>query len=117
MTDRPCVVVATAASRDPIALALAADRPGVDVVGVEPAELGAVVVRRRPRLVICDAPNEVVATRVGAWVLLHPDGANLAVVGLDGARRTVRCPGFADLLAAVDAAVAAAVAAPPATAA
>ena len=112
MTDRPCVVVATAASRDPIAQALAADRPGVDVVDVDPAELGAAVVRRRPRLVIYDAPDEAVEARVGARVLLHPGGENVAVVVLDGQRRTVRCPGLADLLAAVDAAVGAPVAAP-----
>ena len=109
MGDRPCVLVATEASRDPIAQALALSRPDVEVVEAEPAELGAAVVRLRPRLVIYEAPDEVVETRVAAWVLLHPDGANVAVVGVDGERRTVECPGLADLLAAVDAAVGAAV--------
>ena len=107
MADRPCVVVATAASRDPIATALALSRPEVAVVQVEPEALGAAVARLRPRLVIHDAPDEVVETRVAAWVLLHPDGENTAVVSLAGTRRTVRCPGLADLLAAVDAAAAA----------
>ena len=105
MADRPYVLVATAVSRDPIATALAMSRPEVAVVQVEPDALGAAVARLRPRLVIYDAPDEVVETRVGAWVLLHPRGENAAVVGLAGARRTVPCPGLADLLAAVDAAV------------
>ena len=104
VADRPYVLVATAVSRDPIATALAMSRPEVAVVQVEPDALGTAVARLRPRLVIYDAPDEVVETRVGAWVLLHPGGENVAIVGLAGSRQTVRCPGLADLLAAVDAA-------------
>ena len=78
------------AYRETIALALRELRPDAEVV------------RRRPDLAVCSALSEVVETRVPAWVLLYPEGANLAVVSVRGERATSGGLGLADLAAVVD---------------
>ena len=91
------------AYRETIALALRELRPEAEVLAVEPETLDAEVVRRRPALAVCSAlSSEVVETRVPAWVLLYPGGANLAVVSVRGERATRGGLGLADLAALVD---------------
>jgi hypothetical protein len=77
-------------------------RPQAEVVRVEPGELDAAVVRLAPHLVVCSALSEVVQTRPLAWILLYPDGANLAVVSIAGVQRTIPKVAFDDLLDAID---------------
>ena len=77
-------------------------RPEAEVVRVEPDELDAAIARLAPHLVVCSALSEVVETRPLAWILLYPDGANLAVVSIAGVQRTIPMVAFDDLLDAVD---------------
>ena len=90
------------AYRETIALALRELRPEAEVLAVEPETLDAEVVRRRPDLAVCSRLSEVVETRVPAWVLLYPEGANLAVVSVRGERATSGGLGLADLATLVD---------------
>jgi hypothetical protein len=77
-------------------------RPQAEVVRVEPGELDAAVARLAPHLVVCSALSEVVQTRPLAWILLYPDGANLAIVSIAGVQRTIPKVTFDHLLDAID---------------
>jgi hypothetical protein len=77
-------------------------RPDAEVVRVEPDELDAAVARLSPHLVVCSTMSEVVQTRPLSWILLYPDGANLAVVSIAGVQRTIPKVVFDDLLDAID---------------
>ena len=77
-------------------------RPGAEVELVAPDELDAGVVRLAPHLVVCSTLSEVVQTRPLAWILLYPDGANLAVVSIAGVQRVIPKVTFEDLLVTID---------------
>jgi len=81
---------------------LRVQRPDAEVLLVEPAELDGAIHGLSPHLVFCSVLSEVVRTRPLAWVLLYPDGANLAVVSIAGEQRVIQGVGFDDLLAIVD---------------
>ena len=101
---RPCVLVAVVLSGDPVASALQLCRPHVEVIQAAPEDLAVAVLQHRPRLVIHDVPSETVEASA-AWVLLYPRGENVGVVCVDGEPQSIPSITFADLLAAVDAAI------------
>lgn len=87
--------------RDAIAASLALQRPGVNVVAVDPADLAALVAHH-PALVILSDPASAVGAEVPAWALLYPSGANRAVAALGSTREEIDQPRLADLLALLD---------------
>lgn len=91
------------AYRDALAAALQTLRPHVQALVIEPDDLDCFVERLAPDLVICSRVSETVRTRVGAWVMLYPDGEDQAVIVIRG-----QCPQLArmdleGILALVDA--------------
>jgi hypothetical protein len=62
--------------------------------------------RLRPRLVICSELTEAVRQFAAAALMLDHLGTNRAVLTVDGQHQVLLNPQLADLLAAVDAAVA-----------
>ena len=88
--------------REVLAAALRQLRPDVEVAELTPDRLDGELAALRPRLVVCGAASAAVRARVPAWVLLYPDGANLAVVSVHGERATSGGLGLADLAALVD---------------
>jgi hypothetical protein len=72
------------AYRETIALALSALRPQAEVLVINPDELDAEIHRRRPDVAVCSQVSPVVEASVPTWVLLYPEGANMAVVSVDG---------------------------------
>ncbi|HET9659524.1 MAG TPA: hypothetical protein VFP05_04285 [Thermomicrobiales bacterium] len=96
------VVVATEDSRDPIALALAFQRPQVDVVQIAPHDLACELSRRSADLVIHDRPNPAVPVLAVAWIRLLIDGASRAIVHICGQEWELAVAGMKDLLDTVD---------------
>lgn len=96
------VVVATEDSRDPIALALALQRPQVDVVQIAPNDLAGELSRRSADLVIHDRPNPVVPALAVSWIRLLIDGASRAIVHVCDQEWELAVAGLGDLLDTVD---------------
>jgi hypothetical protein len=78
------------AYRETIAMALRSLRPEADIVVVEPDALEAEVERRNPDVALCSHLSQTVEGLVPTWVLLYPDGANMAMLGANGQRSTAR---------------------------
>jgi hypothetical protein len=68
-----------------------------------PTELESVVVRIRPRLVICSHLTETIRGAASTALVLYPDGKNRAIFRIDGQQQILANPSLNDLLAAVDA--------------
>jgi hypothetical protein len=77
-------------------------KPGAEVSVVQARELGIEIGRFDPHLVVCNRPNTVDPGGRAAWARLsdEPDEPSEFCVG--GQRRTLKNPGFGDLLAIVD---------------
>ena len=90
------------AYREVVAIALRDLCPTAAVVAVEPDGLDAEVVRRRPDVVVCSRLSEAVETRVPVWVVLYPEGANVAVFSVLGKRETSIGPTLDGLAAFVN---------------
>jgi hypothetical protein len=88
--------------RDIHATSLQALRPEAEVVAVEPAELDEAVRRLEPDVVFCSRLSETVESEALSWVLLYPDGANLAIVCIAGERTIVPEIAFEALLGVLD---------------
>jgi hypothetical protein len=99
----PLVLVANEprAYRETIALALTALRPGADVIAIEPDELDAEVKRQQPDVAVCSQLSPIVEESVPRWVLLYPDGANMAMVSIGGKRCMTGSFGLEDLAAVI----------------
>ena len=78
-------------------------RPSVPIASVEPADLDTVVARIKPRLVICSELTKIVRQHASASIILYPNGANRAVLDVDGQQQVLPNPDLSDLLVAVDA--------------
>jgi hypothetical protein len=89
------------AYRETIALALSALRPHAEVVTVEPDRLDAEIRRRRPDVALCSRLSPAVESSVPTWVLLYPDGANIAIVSVDGRRSMTGGLALDDLAAVI----------------
>ena len=99
----PLVLVANEprSYRETIAMALGVMRPAAEVVAVEPHELDAEVERRRPDVALCGHVTPAVEANVPTWVLLYPEGANMAVVSVRGRRSTTGALALDDLAAII----------------
>jgi hypothetical protein len=80
-------------------------RPGLPVAMVEPADLDMAVARIHPRLVICSQLTKIVRQHATASIVLYPNGANRAILDVDGQQQVLPNPDISDLLVAVDAAM------------
>jgi hypothetical protein len=89
-------------AREAIAVALRQVRPDIDAIVVDPAALSADIVRYHPDLAICSELNAMVEATVPSWVLLSPEGSNVAVTSVVGRRQKADHLSFADLVAFVD---------------
>jgi hypothetical protein len=88
--------------RQALTRAFQAQRPGLQVVAVDPDELDEAVQQHAPLLVICDRLTQVVETGVAAWVLLYPGGAREVTSSLSGVRESAADLDLDELLAFVD---------------
>ena len=93
--------------RDALAEVLPGLPPSLRVHLVEPADLDTAVARLRPAMVVCSRLSAAVRAHAAAWVLLYPDGEDRLAVGGVPAPYRLAHPRLADVLAALDAAVAA----------
>ncbi len=91
------------AYREVISGALTRLRPLIEVSAALPEELDEAVARVRPHLVICSHLTAAARAACLAWVVLYPDGENLAEIGGAGGRTALLAGvGVADLLSVVD---------------
>ena len=89
-------------AREAIAVALRQVRPDIDAIVVDPAALTTDIARYHPDLAICSELNVMVEATVPSWVLLSPEGSNVAVTSVVGRRQEADNLSFADLVAFVD---------------
>jgi len=87
--NSPLVFIANEprAYRETIATALGLLRPEAQVVVIEPEALETAIVRQAPDVAFCSQLSPAVTT-VPTWVLLYPDGANMAVINIRGIQST-----------------------------
>jgi hypothetical protein len=99
----PLVLVANEprAYRESIAMALSALRPQAEVIAIEPDDLDAEVQRRHPDVAVCSQLSPTIETSVRTWVLLYPDGANMAVISVEGESSTTGSFALDDLAAVI----------------
>jgi hypothetical protein len=107
MATQPHVLVANEplAYRDLLTTELRRLRPELRVLQVDPADVDRLVARLHPSLVICSRPTATMRRHATAHIVLYPEGANRAVLAIQGTHRVLPNPQVADLLAGVDAAV------------
>jgi hypothetical protein len=108
MGGSPLVLVAhePTSYRETLAEILPELRPRLRVRLVEPDDLDATAARLRPAVVVCGRLSAAVRAHAGAWVLLYPDGEDRAAVGGVPEPYRLEHPKLADVLAAIDSAVA-----------
>jgi hypothetical protein len=73
----------------------------MEVIAVEPDKLDAEIRRRQPDVALCSHLSPAVESSVPTWVLLYPDGANMAVVSTRGAWPTTGSLSLEDLTAII----------------
>jgi hypothetical protein len=101
---RLCLVVANdpRSYRETIATAIQRLRPDVEVIVVDPANLGDQVEQWRPHMVISSVAVARAAGCPLCWVALYPAGKTQVVVNVAGQQTWARDIGLAELLAVVD---------------
>ena len=114
LSDRPTILVANdpPTYREVLAASLTAMYPGLRVVQATPAALDAALVGRVPLLVVCSRPLRESRRAGCATIVLYPEGENEAVLTIGEQSWTLPNPQLADVLAAVDVALASADGAP-----
>ena len=106
--DNPCIIMANEprAYREVIAAALRSLRPQLEIVTVEPDELGAYLARHEPAVVVYSRQGEAVPARVFARILLYPDGESRATVSVAREQTSYADMEFDQLLGVLDRTVA-----------
>jgi hypothetical protein len=106
--DTPCIIMANEprAYREVMAAAFRSLRPQLEIVTVEPDELGAYLARHEPAVVVYSREGETVPARVFARVLLYPDGESRATVSVARVETSYADMEFDDLLGVLDRTVA-----------
>jgi hypothetical protein len=108
LSDRPTILVANdpPTYREVLAASLAAMYPSLRVVQAVPDALDSALAGSAPLLVVCSRPLGE-GWRAGcATIVLYPEGANEAVLTIGERSWTLPTPQLADVLAAVDVALA-----------
>ena len=100
----PYILVASELSlhREVLQGVLHAQRPHLPVHAIAPDALDALPTGCEPRLVICNDEAVIRKMHPSAWILLFPDGQNLALVGIGDARRTLPDASLEDLVSVID---------------
>jgi hypothetical protein len=88
--------------RETIATAIQRLRPDVEVMVVDPADLGDQVERWRPHMVISSVPVARAGDCPLCWVALYPARKTLVIVNVAGQQTWARDMDLAELLAIVD---------------
>ena len=100
----PCILISTELNlhREVLEGVLLAHRPHLRVHVVSPANVDAWPDCGEPRLVICSDQAVIERARPFAWILLYPDGENVAHVGIGDTRRTLFDASMQDLVSVID---------------
>ena len=108
MSDRPTILVANhpITYREVLAAALAAMYPGLRVVQAEAGGLDSALAVYAPLLVVCSRRMARPQGAGRATIVLYPEGVNEAVLTIGERSWTLPNPQLADVLAAVDVALA-----------
>ena len=106
--EQPRIVLANEprAYRDVMAAAFRSLRPELEIVTVEPDDLGAYLAEAEPAVVVYSRQGDGLPPRVFAWVLLYPDGENRATVSVAREETSYADMEFDDLLGVLDRTVA-----------
>ncbi len=106
--EQPRIVLANEprAYRDVMAAAFRSLRPEMEIVTVEPDELGACLAESEPAVVVYSRQGDGMPPRVFAWVLLYPDGENRATVSVAREETSYADMEFDQLLGVLDRTVA-----------
>ena len=106
--EQPRIVLANEprAYRDVMAAAFRDLRPELEIITVEPADLGAYLAQAEPAVVVYSQQGDGLPPRVFAWVLLYPDGENRATVSVAREETSYADMEFDQLLGVLDRTVA-----------
>ncbi len=106
--EQPRIVLANEprAYRDVMAAAFRDLRPELEIVTVEPDDLGVYLAQSEPAVVVYSRQGDGLPPRVFAWVLLYPDGENRATVSVAREETSYADMEFDDLLGVLDRTVA-----------
>ena len=106
--EQPRIVLANEprAYRDVMAAAFRSLRPELEIVTVEPDDLGAYLAEAEPAVVVYSRQGDGLPPRVFAWVLLYPDGENRATVSVAREETSYADMEFDQLLGVLDRTVA-----------
>jgi hypothetical protein len=110
LSDCPTILVANhpVTYREVLAASLAALYPGVRVVQAEPEALANALAGSAPLLVVCSQALDEGRRAGCSAIVLYPEGVNEAVLTIGERSWTLPNPQLADVLAAVDVALASA---------
>ena len=106
--EQPRIVLANEprAYRDVMAAAFRDLRPELEIITVEPDDLGAYLAQSEPAVVVYSQQGDGLPPRVFAWVLLYPDGENRATVSVAREQTSYADMEFDQLLGVLDRTVA-----------
>ncbi len=106
--EQPRIVLANEprAYRDVMAAAFRSLRPEMEIVTVEPDDLGSYLAEAEPAVVVYSRQGDGMPPRVFAWVLLYPDGENRATVSVAREETSYADMEFDQLLGVLDRTVA-----------
>jgi hypothetical protein len=88
--------------REAMANVVRALRPEADVTQCDPQNLETEIARVQPQLVICSDLADSIRSRLLAWVMLYPDGQDLATYSIAGRERQLVGIDLSGVLSLVD---------------
>lgn len=90
------------AYREVLAATIAALRPHVQVLTVDPAHLDEALRQSAPKFVLCSDVTPLIERIAYGWILLYPGGATESAISIGGRRQAVANIELDDILAALD---------------
>lgn len=91
--------------REAIGFALKELRPEVEVLIVDPSELLETISKKAPILVILSRLEALLPVSLPSWMILPPEGANIALISMTGQEVRIEPAGLTQIIAIVDEAV------------
>jgi hypothetical protein len=100
----PCILISSELNlhREAFVGMLLAHRPHLLVHAVAPSDLDTFPAGQEPHLVICNDQMIIQQTQPFAWILMFPDGENLAHIGIGDTRRTLTDASMQELVGVID---------------